>query len=70
MSHIIGSGSSGLGINRAQTITDGLNEEEWRKTRLLDARGAEQELSVISESGLYGAISQSNNPRQKISSDG
>ena len=57
MSHVFGSVSSGLVINRAQTITDGLNEEEWRKTRLLDARGAEQEFDFY-KSGLRGNLSE------------
>jgi prophage antirepressor-like protein len=54
-----------LGITETSTIIERLDEEEWRKTRLLDARGAEQELFVISESGLYGAISRSNKPAAK-----
>jgi len=49
-----------LGISRAQTIVERLDEDEHGKTVIIDALGREQETSIISESGLYEAIARSN----------
>lgn len=54
-----------LGISETNTITERLDTDEWGKTRLIDTMGREQETFIISESGLYAAISRSNKPEAK-----
>lgn len=54
-----------LGISDTRTITDRLDSDEWDKTTVTDSLGREQEAYIISESGLYEAISRSNKSEAK-----
>lgn len=55
-----------LGIqNASRAINEQVEEDEVRKTYVIDAVGREQETYIISESGLYMLIMRSNKPQAK-----
>lgn len=54
-----------LDIQDPRTIVDRLDEDECGKTTVIDSLGREQEVHIISESGIYEAISRSNKDEAK-----
>ncbi len=55
-----------LGISDTRTVIERLDDDEWGKTTVIDSIGREQEAYIISESGMYEAISRSNKPEARI----
>ena len=51
--------------NASRAINEQVEEDEVRKTYVIDAVGREQETYIISESGLYMLIMRSNKPQAK-----
>ncbi len=51
--------------NASRAINEQVEEDEVRKTYVIDAVGREQETYIISESGLYTLIMRSNKPQAK-----
>ena len=54
-----------LDISETRIVIERLDQDEWGKIPLIDALGRTQETYILSESGVYAAISRSNKPAAK-----
>lgn len=54
-----------LEISNTSKAVDGLDEDELTKSYIIDSLGRNQEVLIISESGLYTLIIRSNKPKAK-----
>lgn len=54
-----------LGLNSPHKVADRLDEDERNQIPLVDSLGRKQEMTVISESGLYNVILRSDKPEAK-----
>ena len=54
-----------LGLSSPHKVADRLDEDERNLIPLVDSLGKKQEMTVISESGLYNVILRSDKPEAK-----